>query len=146
MKTRKPVTVAVSILCLTTLTISAIAQAKQPVPVPATPKEMKYTGLRAMQYCEVWLFVPQPNKMVFVDYYNTTGFNDKANKKDSCPTGMWAKVNPEQTKDKYEGVANVFKNGPRGWTMDWATIPVGDAVGFDGLIRAGGERVNCRPR
>jgi hypothetical protein len=133
MTLKKVAAAAVLLICLTVVAQSAFAQAKQPVPIPTAPKEMKYTGLRAMQYCEVWLFVPQANKMVFVDYYNTTGFNDKADKKDSCPTAMWAKVNPEQTKDKYDGVATVFKNGPRGWTMDWATIPVGDVVDFDGL-------------
>lgn len=86
-----------------------------------------------MQYCEVWLFVPQPNQSVFVDYYNTSDFNNEANKMDTCPASMWAKVSPEELKAKYDGVATVFKNGPRGWTMDWIDLPVGPVVGFDGL-------------
>jgi len=125
--------VTASLVLLSTLATLAPAQNKQPIPVPNGPKEMKYTGLRGMQYCEVWLFVPQADKSVFVDYYNTTGFNDKADKKDTCPTSAWSKVNAEGTKAKYDGVASVFKNGPRGWTMDSTSIPVGDVVDFDGL-------------
>jgi hypothetical protein len=130
--TRKVVSIALFVICLLTLAASAFAQAK-PVPVPPTPKPLKYTNLRGVQYCEVWLFVPQPDKDLFVYYYNTSDFNNQANKMDTCPASMWAKVNPEELKAKYQGVATVFKNGPRGWTMDWIDLPVGPEVTFDGL-------------
>jgi len=131
--TRKLAIIAMFLLCISALAVTAVAQTKQAVPVPTAPKNLKYKDLRGVQYCEVWLFVPQPNKMVFVDYYNTSDFNNAANKKDTCPAGMWAKVNPEELKAKYQGVATVFKNGPRGWTMDWIDLPVGPVVDFDGL-------------
>jgi len=131
---RKLITCIIFALALIALNASAIAQAKPvPVPVPTTPKNLKYNSLRGVQYCEVWLFVPQANKSVFVDYYNTSDFNNQANKMDTCPASLWAKVDPEELKAEYQGVAVVFKNGPRGWTMDWIDLPVGPVVDFNGL-------------
>jgi hypothetical protein len=63
---------------------------------------------------------------------SVTDLNNSANKKDTCPADMWAKVSPDELKDHYD-IGMAFKNGPRGWTMDWAKIPVGPVVDFDGL-------------
>lgn len=108
------------------------AQTRKPIPIPSEPNEMTFKSLRGVQYCEVWFFVPQEDKSLDVDYYNTSGLNDSQNKKDTCPSGAWSKINPEELKGQYE-VGMVFKNGPRGWTMDSAHIPAGPVVDFDGL-------------
>jgi hypothetical protein len=39
---------------------SMAAQTRLPVPVPNTPKNLTYKSLRAVQYCEVWLFHKTP--------------------------------------------------------------------------------------
>jgi hypothetical protein len=71
MNANKMITTAMFTLCLLALAASAIAQSKQPVPAPSTPKDLTYKPLRAVQYCEVWLFVPQSDKSVFVDKPDT---------------------------------------------------------------------------
>jgi hypothetical protein len=35
----------------------ALAADRKPVPVPSAPTKMTYKSLRAVQYCEIWLFV-----------------------------------------------------------------------------------------
>jgi hypothetical protein len=100
--------------------------------VPNDAKEMTFKSLRAVQYCEVWFLVPNPDKSVNVSYYNTSDLNNASSKMDTCPAGMWSKVNPEELKGQYEA-AMVFKNGPRGWTLDEVKIPAGPVVEFDGL-------------
>ena len=110
MNTRRVITVAWFVICLLALVASAVAQAK-PVPVPTTPKPLKYDNLGGVQYCEVWLFVPQPDKITFVDYYNTSDFNNATNKMDTCPADMWAKINPEEVKAQYQDVATCSRMG-----------------------------------
>ena len=86
----------------------------------------RFSGLRGIQYCEVFLITVDPaNDSLAADFFNTTGLNN-SNPKDTCPAAMWAKVNPEQLKEKHK-VLGVFKNGPRGW-------------GGDGLDRAACRR------
>ena len=133
MNARKVVTTALVVICLLTLVVSAVAQAKPTIPTPSTPKDMTFQSLRAVRYCEVWFFVPQANKELFVTYYNTGNLNNAADKMDTCPAATWAKVNPEELKAQYAGVATVFKNGPRGFAADSVTIPVGPVAAFDGL-------------
>jgi hypothetical protein len=48
------------------------------------------------------------------------------------PPAIWAKVDPEGLKKRF-GVLAVFKNGPRGWAMDWIELPAGPVLTFDGL-------------
>jgi hypothetical protein len=111
---------------------SAVAQTRQPVPVPATPKDKTYKSLRAVQYCEVWLFHKTAQGGTDIVYYNTSDYNNSENKMDTCPAGMWANVEPAELKAKYD-IEYAFKNGPRGWTMDHITLPVGSVVEFAGL-------------
>ena len=119
-------------LSLFAITGPVVAQTRQPVPVPAAPKDMTYKSLRAVQYCEVWLFHKTPQGGTDIVYYTTSDYNNAANKMDTCPADMWAKVNPAELKAKYD-IQYAFKNGPRGWTMDYFTLPVGPVVEFDGL-------------
>ena len=105
---------------------------------------MTFKSLRGVQYCEVWFFVPQADKSLDVDYYNTSNLNNSANNKDTCPSNAWSRVNPEEPKRQYEAGV-VFENGPRGWTMDIIHIPAGPVVKFEGLkSRWWGEGVLLR--
>jgi hypothetical protein len=111
---------------------TALAQDRKPIPVPDAPKEMAFKSLRGVQYREVLLFVPNAEKGVDINYYNTSALNNSANKKDTCPSNLWSKINAEELKGQYQ-IGMAFKNGPRGWTMDVIEIPVGPVVDFNGL-------------
>ena len=132
MNSKKLILIAVTLISLFTLAPSVFAQAKRPVPEPSSPEPLKYTGLRGVQYCEVALLVLVPGKAVYANYFNTSGLNNAADRMDTCPPDLWAKINPEQLKTQYD-IATAFKNGPRGWTMDWIDLPAGPVVDFDGL-------------
>jgi hypothetical protein len=111
---------------------TALAQDRKPIPVPDAPNEMAFQSLRGVQYCEVLLFVPNAEKGVDINYYNTSALNNGANKKDTCPSNLWSKINTEELKGQYQ-IGMAFKNGPRGWTMDVIELPVGPVVDFNGL-------------
>jgi hypothetical protein len=93
----------------------------------------RFNNLRGMRYCEVFLIggtiFPKNLQAAF---YNTTDLNNAANPRDTCPAGIWDKVDAEGLKKQYD-VWGVFKNGPRGWTMDWIELPAGPVRTFDGL-------------
>jgi hypothetical protein len=86
-----------------------------------------------MRYCEVFLIggtiFPRNLQAAF---YNTTDLNNAGNPRDTCPPDVWRKVDAEELKNQYH-VWGVFKNGPRGWTMDWIELPAGPVRSFDGL-------------
>jgi len=93
----------------------------------------RFDDLRGVRYCEVFLvggtIWPKDLQAAF---YNTTDLNDVVSPRDTCPTDLWAKVDPETLKKQYD-VWGVFKNGPRGWVMDWIELPAGPVRTFDGL-------------
>lgn len=93
----------------------------------------QFNNLRGMRYCEVFLIggtvFPKDLQAAF---YNTSDLNNSVNSRDTCPADIWAKVDPETLKKKYD-VWGVFKNGPRGWAMDWIELPSGPVRSFDGL-------------
>jgi hypothetical protein len=96
-------------------------------------KVRRFDNLRAMRYCEVFLIGGDAlTKDLQAVFYNTTDLNNKANSRDTCPAALWAKVDAEALKKEY-AVLGVFKNGPRGWAMDWIELPVGAMRTFDGL-------------
>jgi len=110
----------------------AAAADRKPIPTPAAPKEMTFRDLRAVQYCEVWLFKGTPEAGIAGVYFNSSALNNQADKMDTCPPGVWAKITVESVVASYDVIA-AYKNGPRGWTMDTVTIPVGPVVNFEGL-------------
>jgi hypothetical protein len=114
------------------LAVAALAADRKPVPVPSAPKPMKYTSLRGVIYCEVWLFKGSPETGIAGVYYNTSALNNSADKNNTCPADMWSKITVPALESQYDVIA-AFKNGPRGWTMDWIDLPVGPVVSFDGL-------------
>ena len=124
--------IAIFLLCISAFAIPAITQTKQAVPVPTSPKPLKYKSLRGVIYCEVWLFKGTPETGIAGVYYNTSDFNNQADKKNTCPADMWAKITVPELEKQYDVIA-AYKNGPRGWTMDWIDLPVGPVVSFDGL-------------
>lgn len=129
-RNRFAVTLALSFLCAVAVTV--LAADRKPLPIPSSPKDMKYTSLRGVIYCEVWLFKGTPETGIAGVYYNTSDLNNKANKKDTCPADIWAKITVPDLEKQYDVIA-AYKNGLRGWTMDWIDLPVGPVVAFDGL-------------
>jgi len=119
-------------MCVIALAASAVAQTKQAVPIPSSPKPLKCKDMRGVIFCEVWLFKGSPETGIAGAYFNTTDFNNPAGKKNTCPADMWAKITVPELEKQYDVIA-AFKNGPRGWTIDWAELPVGPVVSFDGL-------------
>jgi len=115
--------------------IAVLAGCTRQVPSDADKAVVKrFTNLRGMRYCEVFLIggtiFPKDLQAAF---YNTTDLNNAANPRDTCPADMWAKVDPDSLKKKQYDVWGVFKNGPRGWVMDWIELPSGPVRTFDGL-------------
>lgn len=132
MDLKKITTVALTFLCLSAFVAFAVGQAKKAVPIPDSPKSMKYKDLRGVIYCEVWLFKGTPETGIAGVYYNTSALNNKADKHNTCPADVWSKITVPELMSQYDVIA-AFKNGPRGWTMDWLELPVGPVVTFDGL-------------
>jgi hypothetical protein len=98
----------------------------------ATAKLLRFEGFRAMRYCEVFLIGADPaTGGLRGNVFNTSELNG-SNPLDSCPTDLWAKVNPESLKAEY-GVLGVFKNGPRVWVNDVVELPVGEVGSIGGL-------------
>jgi hypothetical protein len=114
------------------LALPALAAERNPVRVPTAPKEMTFKALRGVQYCELWFIAGTPETGITGDYYNTSSLNNSADKMNTCPSNLWAQVSAKKLKAEYD-VTTIFKNGPRGWTMDTVTIPVGPVQTFEGL-------------
>ncbi len=96
-------------------------------------KVMRFNNLNDSCYCEIFLIYRDgATKNLSGMVYNTTGLNNKANVHDTCPSAMWAKINPEALKKQYD-VLGVFRNGPRYWMYDWIELPVGKQRDFEGL-------------
>jgi hypothetical protein len=91
----------------------------------AKAKDMNFDNVRDVRYAELWFISPDPKTDRLQGIvYNTTGLNNSADPKDTCPKALWDKVDPESLKKEY-GVTVVFKNGPRYWCYDWFELPVG---------------------
>lgn len=105
-------------------------------PVPddgASARFQRFDGVRGVRYCEVFLIGgDRSTGMLKADLYNTTGLHRAADPRDSCPAGLWHKVDPAALKQEY-GVLGVFRNGPRRWASDWFRLPVGTERDFNGL-------------
>ena len=111
----------------------AIAAEKEPPPgYAATATVRRFDKLRGMRYCEVFLLGADPaTDSLYAEFFNTTDLNN-ASPLDTCPPAIWAKVDPEALKKQFD-VLGIFKNGPRGWAMDWIELPAGPVLTFNGL-------------
>lgn len=117
------------------LTAAAAARetpATRPIPIPAQPADMTYTGLRGVIYCEIWLFRHTAENQIAGVYYNTCALNNAADPQNTCPAPAWDRVTVPSLQAQFDVLA-AYRNGPRGWTMDTLTLPVGPVVNFDGL-------------
>jgi len=123
---------SLALLGVSVLSITAFAAGKRPIPIPSAPTPMTYKSLRGVVYCEVWLFAGTPETGIRGVYFNTSDLNNSANRMNTCPADTWAKVTVPSLESQYDVIA-AFKNGPRGWTMDHITLPVGPVVAFEGL-------------
>ena len=100
-----------------------------------TAKVEKFTNVRGTKYSEI-SFVCGPG---VASMYNTTSMNNPENPgapiadtADSTPLDVWNQSTQDSLADEFE-VPSVLKNGPRFWTNDWITLPVGPTMEFDGL-------------
>jgi len=100
----------------------------------ATAKNTPLPNLRGMRYCELFFIGGNPiTKNLYADVFNTSFLNEKADPRDSCPEGVWSKVDGDALAKQYHAL-KVFKNGPRAWTIDYTELPISpDVVTFDGL-------------
>ena len=87
------------------------------VKIASSAKMTTFTGLRNTRYCEVWLFSANGN----ISYFNTFGNNNAVDPKDTCPASGWDPIDTKALAAKWS-VAFVYKNGPRWWVTDTATI------------------------
>lgn len=117
---------------LTSMAAARETPRTRPIPVPAQPENKTYVGLRGVIYCEVWLFRSMPDGGIAGVYYNTSDLNNAANPKNTCPTSLWDRVTVSSLEAQFDVLA-AYRNGPRGWTMDTITLPVGPVESFDGL-------------
>ena len=91
-----------------------------------------YEDLRAVRYCELFFITGNPETGLQANFVNTSGLNNSADPKDTCPAKIWDNITKDSLKAQFE-VVGIFKNGPRHWSVDTITIPAGKAGTFDGL-------------
>ena len=106
-----------------------IAERTEPPPdYLSSAKETRLDGLRSMRYCEIFLIGGNPlTQDLYGEVFNTSQLNNKPNTLDTCPQAIWDKINADDLKKKFD-VLGVFKNGPRGWTMDWIQLPISPGI------------------
>jgi len=131
------------IIALAALTSAAIfaphrAEAQAKVPSFVEPQFVKeaaaatkttFSDLRDTRYCEVWLFSANGN----ISYFNTFGNNNAADPKDTCPASSWDPIDAKALATKWS-VAFAYKNGPRWWVSDTATVEASSiSTDFSGI-------------
>lgn len=129
---KKQTALALCLICTTTFTASALAAEKMPIPSPEDPQMMTFDGVRGMNFCEFWLFKGTPETGIAAAYFNTTELNNSQNRMITCPASLWDKATALSLMSSYDTAA-VYKNGPRGLTMDRMTLPVGPVETFEGV-------------
>ena len=82
--------------------------------------------------------------------YNTTGLNDPTGTGDSCPQGLWERIDPTAITEEYDALGTI-KNGPRLWCLDWVEAVIGAERDFAGLTARWAARLDLagqarRPR
>lgn len=118
--------------CFEALMTVVTAGMKQPPDYGASAKRMLFEDLRDVQYCELnFIYADLENETLYTEMWNSSGLNNSADVKNTCPDDLWAKVDPTALTKQHD-VIGVWKNGPRGWTVDTIDIPVGEVTTFDG--------------
>ncbi|MGY3618273.1 hypothetical protein [Bradyrhizobium sp. USDA 10063] len=115
------------------------ADARKPIPIPKNPTEMTFASQRDVGFCELWLISGNEQTGFSVVFFNSIDLNKNPDKMTSCPPSLWAKVDPKKLEAEYD-VSGTHKLGPRSWTFDSITLPVGPVIAFEGFqTRWGGE-------
>jgi hypothetical protein len=118
--------------CFRALMTVETAGMKPPPNYAASAKRMRFDDLRATQYCELnFIYADIDNATLYTEMWNSTDLNNSVDPKNFCPGDVWAKVDTTALAKAHD-VIGVWKNGPRGWTMDWIDLPVGEVTTFDG--------------
>jgi len=111
----------------------------------ATARMTTLDNIRGMQYCEVFLIGGNPiTQHLEGAVFNTSELNNAANRLVTCPPAIWSRLDTDRLKSQFN-VLGVFKNGPRGWTVDHIEIPLGEVRNFDGLNVRWINSVNLPP-
>lgn len=98
----------------------------------ADTTEMRFDGVRAQRYTEIFLIAPDASGAIIGGIYNTVGLNDASGSGDSTPQGLLDGLDLEALATEYD-VPSVFLNGPRLWCLDWLDVIVGAERDFNGL-------------
>lgn len=99
----------------------------------ANPKIVHLRNLHETRYCEIFLVGGNAlNGDLKANVYNSTGYNNAKNKKDTAPEALVSKIDWKAVKRQY-GVLGVKLNGPKLWQLDWINIPTGTLRDFQGL-------------
>jgi hypothetical protein len=90
-------------------------------------------GIRGQRYGEIILIGTDAAAGRQVgSVYNTTGLNGPAGTGDSCPPGLWDRIDADVVAKEYKALG-VIKNGPRLWCLDWIEGMSGAERDFAGL-------------
>jgi hypothetical protein len=132
-KTSRRLMAAISLLVAASFGTATPAQTGRLSPPDGAKAEHRtYEGLRAVRYCEIFFITGSPETGLTANFVNTSGLNNAADPKDTCPAEIWDKITPGSLKSQYK-VVGIFKNGPRRWVNDVVEIPAGPVNSFDGL-------------
>lgn len=116
--------------CFEALMTMVTAGMPKPPDYVKTAKSMRFDNLRGVQYCELnFLYADLKNATLFTEMWNSSGLNTHGDPMNTCPADAWATVDPTALAKEHD-VLGVWKNGPRGWTMDWIELPVGEVTTY----------------
>lgn len=90
-------------------------------------------NIHETRYCEI--FVVGGNVLagdLKANVYNTTGYNNTGNVKDTAPEALLAKLDMNAIKKQYHALGAAL-NGPKLWQLDWINVPSGTVRDFNGL-------------
>lgn len=90
------------------------------------------SNIRGLRYCEISLICGTGAGNATM--YNTALLNKQPGAPmDTCPQALWDNVSESAMATQYN-VPSVWKNGPRFWTLDNQTLPIGTTeMNFNGL-------------
>ena len=103
---------AITLITLASACLGAgnvVATERKPIPIPGEPEMMTFDNLRAVQYCEMWLFKGTPETGIAGVYFNTSNLNNSADKLDTCPPALFDKITVESLVASYDVIA-AYKN------------------------------------
>ena len=112
---KKKILIASGVAVIILIIIGIIIYSKAVKEVPqdgANAKMMRFDDLRDMRYAEIFLIGGNGiTKDLQAAFYNTTGRNNEADPRNTCPQELWNKIDVNQLKEEYDVLA-AFKNGP----------------------------------